>query len=199
LVSIPIGVYGKKIFFAKRYSDSNGPYITGGVGFVVRKEVNYFNFPMRESVQGRRLKWFYLRDPSTPGCNTCLPKFVDVLEATPKKSLRNILTVEEKITVDKLYDKILDIKDADCQTMIDTEVVDVFLRRRNQPVMSRAHQIWLYLVPKDETRVNVAELWEKELLDEVRRLTYFIQEDSIPLLAFQDPYELTHQPAEVNI
>ena len=98
-----------------------------------------------------------------------------------------------------MYDRILEIKDADGQTMIGTEVVAVFLRHRIQPVMSRAHQMWLYSGPKDETRVNVAELSEKELLDEVRRLTYFSQEDSIPLLALQDPYELTHQPAEVNI
>jgi hypothetical protein len=47
----PHWVLWKKIF-VKRYSGSNGPYITGGVGFVVRKEVNYFNFPMRKSMQG---------------------------------------------------------------------------------------------------------------------------------------------------
>jgi hypothetical protein len=40
----------KKIFFVKRYNCSNGSFVTGGVGFVVRKEVNYFNFPMRESI-----------------------------------------------------------------------------------------------------------------------------------------------------
>ncbi|KAM0900767.1 hypothetical protein ACQ4PT_020418 [Festuca glaucescens] len=168
-----------------------------GVGFVVRKEVNYFNFPMRESVQGWRLKWFYLRDPSTAGCSTCLPKFVDVLEATPKKSWRNILTVKEKVVVDKLYERILEIKNADGQIIIGTEVAAVFLRRRIQPVMSRAHQMWLYSGPKDETRINVAELSEKELLDEVRRLTHFSQEDSIPLLALHEPYDLAHQPAEV--
>jgi hypothetical protein len=126
---------------------------------------------MRESVQGWRLKWFYLRDPSTAGCNTCLPKFVDILEATPKKSCRNILTAEEKVVADKLYRKILEIKNVDGQTMIGTEVAAVFLRRRIQPVMSRAHQMWLYSGPKDETRVNVAEFSEKELLDEVRRVT----------------------------
>jgi hypothetical protein len=120
----------KKIFFVKRYIGNNGPYITGGVGFVVLKEVNYLNFTMRESVQGWRLKWFYLRDPSTHGCNTCLPKFVDVLEATPKKYWRNILTVEERTTTDKLYERIFEIKDVDGQTMISTKVVAVFLRRR---------------------------------------------------------------------
>ncbi|KAM0856774.1 hypothetical protein ACQ4PT_048851 [Festuca glaucescens] len=160
----------KKIFFVKRYSSSNGSFITGGVGFVVRKEVNYFNFLMRESVQGWRLKWFYLRDPSTAGRNTCLPKFVDVLEAMPKKSWKNILTAEEKVVADKLYERILEIKNTDGQTMIGTE---------------------------DETQINVAELSEKELLDEVRRLTHFSQEDSIPLLALHEPYDLTHQPAEV--
>jgi hypothetical protein len=51
---------------------------------------------MRESVQGWRLKCFYLRDPSIAGHNTCLLKFADVLEAVPKKSWKNILTTEEK-------------------------------------------------------------------------------------------------------
>jgi hypothetical protein len=64
--------------------------------------------------------------------------------------------------------------------MMGTEIVAVFLKRRIQPVMYRAPQMWLYSGPKDETRVNVAKLSEKELLDEVRRLTHFSQEDSIP-------------------
>jgi hypothetical protein len=56
----------KKIFFVKRYNCSSGSFVTGGVGFVVRKGVNYFNFPMRESVEALRQKWFYLRDrPAT--------------------------------------------------------------------------------------------------------------------------------------
>ncbi|KAK1695501.1 hypothetical protein QYE76_012198 [Lolium multiflorum] len=54
----------RKIFYVKRHNDSNGPPVVGGVGFVVRKEVDYFDYPMKESVQGWRNKWFYLRDPS---------------------------------------------------------------------------------------------------------------------------------------
>jgi hypothetical protein len=72
----------KKIFFVKRYNSSSGSFVTGGVGFVVRKEANYFNFLMRESVQGWRLKWFYLKDSSAAKMR--LPKFIDVLEAMPK-------------------------------------------------------------------------------------------------------------------
>jgi hypothetical protein len=64
--------------------------------------------------------------------------------------------------------------------------------------MSRAHPMWLYSGPKDETRVNFAELSEKELLDEVRRLTIFSQEDSIPLISPQPPFDADHPPTEVN-
>ncbi|KAK1662227.1 hypothetical protein QYE76_050386 [Lolium multiflorum] len=129
----------------------------------------------------------------------CLPKFVDVLEAVSKKSWKNILTSKEKAVADKLFDRILRIKESDNPTTMGIEIVVVFLKRCIQPVMSRVHQIWLYSGPKDETRVNIAELSEKELLDEVRRLTHFSQEDSIPLLALQEPYDFDHQQTEVNL
>ncbi|KAK1613771.1 hypothetical protein QYE76_019288 [Lolium multiflorum] len=86
----------RKIFYVKRHNDSNGPPVVGGVGFVVRKEVDYFDYPMKESVQGWRNKWFYLRDPIVPGRRSNLPPFDDVLIAKPKKSWRNTLSPEEK-------------------------------------------------------------------------------------------------------
>jgi hypothetical protein len=140
------------------------------------------------------LKWFYLKDSLVAGHDTCLPKFVDVLEAVPKKSWRNILTAKEKLVADKLFEKVLQIKESDGQTMIGTEIVVVFLKCRIQPVMSRAHQMWLYSGPMDKTRVNIAELSGKELLDEVRRLTHFSQADSIPLIAPYEPFDVAHQP-----
>jgi hypothetical protein len=68
--------------------------------------------------------------------------------------------------------------------MMGTEIAAVFLKCRIQPVMSRAHPMWLYSGPMDETRVNIAELSEKELLDEVRRLTS--QEDKFHLFLFKN-------------
>jgi hypothetical protein len=82
--------------------------------------------------------------------------------------------------------------------MIGTEVAAVFLKRRVQPIMVRAHPMWLYSGPKDETRINIAELSEKELLDEVRRLTHFSQEDSIPLISSHPPFDADHPLMEVN-
>jgi hypothetical protein len=189
-------VCGRRSFFVKCYNGSSGSFVTGGVGFVVRKEANYFNFLMRESVQGWRLKWFYIKDSSVSKMR--LPKFADVLEVVPKKSWKNILSPEEKPAVDRLFNKVLRIKESDGYTMMGTEIATVvFLKRRIQPIMSRAHPMWLYSGPKDVTRVNVAELSEKELLDEVRRLTHFSQEDSISLLAPQAPFDFDHQPNEV--
>ncbi|KAK1629856.1 hypothetical protein QYE76_004171 [Lolium multiflorum] len=81
--------------------------------------------------------------------------------------------------------------------MIGTEVAAVFLRRRVQPVMARVRPMWLYSGPKDETRINVAELSEKELLDEVRCLTLLSQEDSIPLISSYPPLDVDHPLMEI--
>jgi hypothetical protein len=150
---------------------------------------------MWESVQGWRLKWFYIRD--SPTAELQLPRFSDVLEAKPKQSWKNTLSPDEKPVVDRLFNRFLRIKEADGQTMIGTEVAAVFLKRRVQPIMVRAHPMWLYSGPKDETRINAAKLSEKELLDEVRHLTHFSQEDSTPLTSSHLPFDADHPPTEV--
>ncbi|KAK1643060.1 hypothetical protein QYE76_060865 [Lolium multiflorum] len=53
--------------------------------------------------------------------------------------------------------------------------------------------------PKDVTRINAADLSEKELLDEVRRLTSFNQEDSIPLISSHTPLDADHPPSKIPI
>ena len=59
--------------------------------------------------------------------------------------------------------------------------------------------MWLYTGNKDSTRINSANFTEKELLDEVRRLTSFNQDDNIPLEAIQDPFDVEHLPGEVSL
>ncbi|KAK1680807.1 hypothetical protein QYE76_041655 [Lolium multiflorum] len=146
----------RKIFYVKRHNDSNGPPVVGGVGFVVRKEVDYFDYPMKESVQGWRNKWFYLRDPLVPGRRSPLPPFEDSLIAKPKKSWQNTLSPEERLTADRLFDQIVILKNTGGLTMCGTEVVSVFLQRRVQPLMSRPHQLWLYTGKDDESRALAA-------------------------------------------
>ncbi|KAK1606934.1 hypothetical protein QYE76_030607 [Lolium multiflorum] len=186
----------RKIFYVKRHNDSNGPPVVGGVGFVVRKEVDYFDYPMKESVQGWRNKWFYLRDPAVPGRRSNLPPFDDVLVAHKKKSWNNALSPEEKATADELFEQIVTLKNTGGLTMCGTEVVSVFLQRRVQPLMSRPHQLWLFTGKNDKSRVNSADLSADELQNEVRRLTCLSTKDTIVLTSARPPYDFKHLPSE---
>ncbi|KAK1573732.1 hypothetical protein QYE76_027171 [Lolium multiflorum] len=187
----------RKIFYVKRHNDSNGPPVVGGVGFVVRKEVDYFDYPMKESVQGWRNKWFYLRDPAVSGRRSNLPPFDDVLVAHKKKSWNNALSPEEKATADELFKQIVTLKNSGGMTMRGTEVVSVFLQRRVQPLMSRPHQLWLFTGKNDKSRVNSADLSAEELQNEVRRLTCLSSKDTIILTSARPPYDFKHLPSEV--
>ncbi|KAK1620566.1 hypothetical protein QYE76_026083 [Lolium multiflorum] len=187
----------RKIFYVKRHNDSNGPPVVGGVGFVVRKEVDYFDYPMKESVQGWRNKWFYLRDPAISGRRSNLPPFDDVLVAHKKKSWNNALSPEEKATADELFKQIVTLKNSGGMTMRGTEVVSVFLQRRVQPLMSRPHQLWLFTGKNDKSRVNSADLSAEELQNEVRRLTCLSSKDTIILTSARPPYDFKHLPSEV--
>ncbi|KAK1630323.1 hypothetical protein QYE76_004638 [Lolium multiflorum] len=187
----------RKIFYVKRHNDSNGPPVVGGVGFVVRQDVDYLDYPMKESVQGWRNKWFYLRDPAVSGQHPNLPPFKDKLVAKPKKSWQNALSPEERVIADKLFDQVVTLKNTGGLTMCGTEVVSVFLQRRVQPLMSRPHQLWLYTGKDDESRISYADLSAEDLRDEVRRLTCLSAKDNIVLVSARSPYDSQHLPAEV--
>jgi hypothetical protein len=77
----------RKIYYVKRHNDSNGPPVVGGVGFVVKQDVDYLDYPMKESVQGWRNKWFYLRDPAVSGQHPNLPPFEDKLWWPSRRNL----------------------------------------------------------------------------------------------------------------
>ena len=83
--------------------------------------------------------------------------------------------------------------------MCGTEVFSVFLQRRVQPLMSRPHQLWLYVGKDDKSRVSSADLSDDELRDEVRRLTCLCMKDNIVLTSARSPYDLKHLPAEVTL
>ena len=65
--------FWKRIFASKRHSSKKGPFVVGGVGFMVRPDVKYFEFPMKESVQNWRKQWFYLKDKKSLTGRSGLP------------------------------------------------------------------------------------------------------------------------------
>ena len=81
--------------------------------------------------------------------------------------------------------------------MLGTEFAALFLKRRVQPLQYRAHPMYLYTGAKDSTRISLDDLKEKELQDEVRRLTKLTQKDNIPLEPSVRPFEASYPPPEV--
>ena len=181
----------KKVFFVKRHGNDQGTFVIGSVGFSVRPEVEWFKMPMRESVQDWRHKWFYVRNKSAPYSRSGLPNFEDVLEAKPKRSWKNIVAAEESSVVETLYSRVRKLK------MLGTEFAALFLKRRVQPLQHRAHPMCLYTGAKDNTRVSSTDLTEKEIQDEVRRLTKLTQKDNIPLEPNVRPFEASFPPPQV--
>ena len=81
--------------------------------------------------------------------------------------------------------------------MIGTEFAALYLKRRVQPLQYRAHPMYLYTGAKDSTRISMEDLKEKELQDEVRRLTKLTQKDTIALEPNVRPFEASFPPPEV--
>ena len=94
----------------------------------MRHDAKYFKFPMRESVQDWRNKWFYLKDEPTKDHPTSFPTFKDMLVAKPKKTRANTLSAEEEGVVEALYQRVQSIWIVRGQTSIGTEIAALFLR-----------------------------------------------------------------------
>ena len=81
--------------------------------------------------------------------------------------------------------------------MLGTEFAALFVKRRIQPLQHHSHGMWLYTGATDKTRVG-NDLSDKELRDEIRRLTCLMAADDIPLDALVDAYEASHLPDTVR-
>src|SRR4051812_28689095 len=184
----------KKIFILKRHGNPNGLLVVGGVGFAVRPDKKFLPFPMKESIQGWKEKWFYLRDRKAPGADSGLPPFVDELVLKPKKSWRNALTAEELSVANELYARLQEVKVTDGQIMLGTEIPALFMRRRIQPLQHRSHPMFMYTGSDDSTCISSIAMGEEEITTEVRRLTKLIKDDDIPLDIIFDPYEAVNPP-----
>lgn len=188
----------KRIFFVKAHSKKEGPIVVGGVGFSVRSEVEYLKFPMKESVQDWRDKWFYIKDQPTAGKAFNLEPFVDVLETTHKKSWKNPSTAEEKAEADVLLARFSKIWKSGGKEMLGTEFAATFLERRVQPLQARSQPMWKYTGVDDATRVGKSVPEESSIIEAVRRFTKLGKNDNIPLKPLVKPLDASYKFEEVN-
>ena len=163
----------------------------------MRQDVKYFKFPLKESVQDWRNKWFYIKDEATDGHPINFPPFEDVMIAKPKKTWANIIPAEQEEVVETLYQRVQKIRLVRNQTSIGTEIVAHFLKRRIQPPMAREHPMYDYSGPEDPTRLDEVDLDDDQLTAEVRRLTKLSKKDKIQLAPLRQPFDADHQPNEV--
>src|SRR4051812_29346358 len=85
---------------------------------------------MKESIQGWKEKWFYIRNRKAPRAKSGLPPFVDELVMTLKKSWRNTLSAEELPVANELYARLQEVKVTDGRIMLGTKIPTLFMRRR---------------------------------------------------------------------
>ena len=124
----------------------------GGLGVQMRSKSAFPAMTLPESVRGWQSTWFYCQDQSTPGQSTGLPPF-SMSRVNKPSSLK--VVPEEKAQVKMLMERVVQlIRDG----VTGMDLLEVFLRRRIQPLQYRGHPMWLYSGTEDTTRVHPEEV-----------------------------------------
>ncbi|KAK1682543.1 hypothetical protein QYE76_043391 [Lolium multiflorum] len=121
----------RKIFYVKRHNDSNAPPVVGGVGFVVRKDVDYLDYPMKESVQGWRNKWFYLYPFLVVALQIFTRQVPAVAQCYPSTPESGVEPEDDDDNSEETEDPQHALEDSDVQEEEATED-DAFLRSRRR-------------------------------------------------------------------
>ena len=120
----------------------------GGLGIQVRNKSTFPPMTFPESVRGWQSTWFYCQDQSTPGQSSGLPQFT--MDRVNKPSSLKLIP-EDKADVKMLMERVVQLVREGVTGM---DLLEVFLRRRIQPLQFRSHCMWLYCGTEDETRVH---------------------------------------------
>ena len=103
---------------------------------------------LSESVRGWQSTWFYCKDQPTLGQSTGLPPFS--MARVEKPSALKVIP-EEKGQMKVLVERVVQLV-RDGVTGMD--LLEVFLRRRIQPLEARDHPMWMYSGIEDSTRIH---------------------------------------------
>ena len=124
----------------------------GGLGVQMRSKSAFPAMTLPESVRGWQSTWFYCQDRSMPGQSTGLPPF-SMSRVSKPSSLK--VVPEEKAQVKMLMERVVQlIRDG----VTGMDLLEVFLRRRIQPLQYRGHPMWLYSGTEDTSRVHPEEV-----------------------------------------
>ena len=145
----------KHLYSIKSQGDADGLYDVGSISFSA-KSSSYFSFNTVDSCQGWREKWFYVRNCADEASPYDLPAFSASRKASAKVSWKHSLSSEESEEVSSLMNKIENLRNTVDTTTFGLQVTALFVNRQIQPLQFRAHPMWEYTGPLDETRIGRA-------------------------------------------
>lgn len=151
-------------------------------------ESDYFKVALPKSFQDWHKGWFYAPDPAEGGD---LPSFVN----TPPKHLKSWKSVESPSKNTRVL--IAAMKGFINHGLTGEQVLKRWLKRRVQPLATRAHPMNPYEGPKDPTRMASGELPEDELRAHIHTSTD-LELEKILLHVAMEPFCLSNPPSDVS-
>jgi hypothetical protein len=155
----------------------------GGAVVSVCAEAHYLEFSMASSVQGWKMKWFYIKDQKTASFDKFGIGPFDANQSLTKLISWDSPPTEAEIKdIKPLLTRIQSLKSTAGGALTGMQLMAFFLQRRIQPFQGRVSRLWSYSGSEDPSRVSKEDLEKKGLDKRVRALNTLTKENEIPAL-----------------
>jgi hypothetical protein len=148
---------------------------------------------MAQSVQGRRHKWFYIKDQKSAESDKYELAPFDANKSLTKLTTWDALPSDAEVkNIKPLLACIQELKTAAGKELTGTQLMVFFLQRRIQPLHARVSKLWTYSSSTNPSRVSPKDPEKKDLEKWVRSLTTLTAKIAVPacLAAFDSTHPL---------
>jgi hypothetical protein len=136
---------------------------------------------MAQSVQGWRLKWFYIKDKKSAESDKYGLAPFDASKRLTKLTTWDTLPFDAEVKCIKpLLARIQELKNAAGKELNGTQLMVFFLQRRIQPLQARVSKLWTYSGSNDPSQVSPNDPQKKDLEKRVRSLTTLTAKIAVP-------------------
>ena len=108
------------------------------------------------------------------------------------------LSPEESTEVSSLMSRIETLRSMVDITTFGLQITALFVNSQIQPLQARAHPMWEYVGPSDETRISGEELSRQELRDKLVTITSLTKKDKFEASPREAPFGEGKFPSEVR-
>jgi hypothetical protein len=152
----------------------------GGAVVSIRAESQYLEFSMAASIQGWRMKWFYIKDRKVSSSDQYgIAPFDASKEVKKLASWDSPPTEAEMEEIKPLLARIQELKSGRGGALSGTQLMAFFLQRRVQPLQHRLCKLWTFSGLGDPSRVSEDLMEKKDLDKRVRSLTTLTKDHQI--------------------